>query len=64
MEKETKIGLLVLIAIGLFFMVITAWISNTGFCMNYKSMIQKQNNIIPDATENFLWCAGRINYTK
>ena len=57
MNKEDKTGLLVLLGLGVIGLIITVWLSNTSFCLNYrKDML--------DYIERFKWCAVRIDYLK
>ena len=57
MNKEDKTGLLVLLGLGVIGLIITVWLSNTSFCLNYRKDIL-------DYIERFKWCAVRIDYLK
>ncbi len=55
--KKDNTGLWLLIGIGLLFMVVTFWVSNTSFCLNYRIDMF-------DYMERFKWCATRLEYLK
>ena len=55
--KNDNTGLFLLLIIGIIFLIVISWISNTGGCLNYRTDMS-------DFMERFKWCAVNVNYIK
>lgn len=57
MRRDDWFGLYILLAFGVIGCILSLWVSNTSFCLNYKKDIT-------DYIQRFNYCATRIDYTK